>query len=63
MGAALWDVGINTWESSGGNWEQWHQFLEAGGRIHYISLACDDPNRPNIVEELATAGAVSITHL
>ncbi|MBI3922155.1 MAG: hypothetical protein HY318_12110, partial [Armatimonadetes bacterium] len=55
-------VGINTWQSSGGNWEQWHQFLEAGGRMHYVSLACDDPNRPNMVEELAAAGAVGIAH-
>lgn len=56
------EVGINTWQSSGGDWERWRRFHDAGGRMHYLSLAHSDPNRPNVVEELARAGVVGIAH-
>jgi len=52
------EVGINCWQSSGGNCELYRRFTEEGGRIHYLSLGSD----PNDVETLAKAGTIGIAH-
>jgi len=56
------EVGINTWQAGGDNIRIRQQFREAGGEMHYLSLAHDDPDRPGSVEELARGGALGVIH-
>ena len=56
------EVGINTWQSGGGDYQRWRSFLDAGGEMHYLSLAHHDPERPELIGEIARAGALGIAH-
>jgi len=56
------EVGVNAWQSGGGDIHRWRAFVEAGGAMHYVSLAHDDPDRPGLVAELAEGGAVGIAY-
>lgn len=55
--------GINTWQSGpGANLEAWQAFRTAGGKMHYVSLARKEPDRPSLIAELAAAGVIGIAH-
>jgi len=62
----LWhcqELGINTWQSGpGANLALYRQFREQGGQMHYISLASDTPDVPDLIEQLVAGGAIGIAH-
>ncbi len=53
------EVGINCWQSSGGNIELYKRFVDEGGQMHYISLAT---NNAQEIERLARAGCIAVAH-
>ena len=56
------ELGVNTWQSGEVNLELWRHYREAGGRMHFISLAADDPADPEQAKRLAEAGVLGIAH-
>ncbi len=56
------ELGINTWQSTKVNLESYREFREQGGKMHYISLAQEDPNDPDLIGQLASAGTIGIAH-
>lgn len=56
------DHGINTWQSGLGNLDAYRQYVESGGQMHYISLAQDDPEQPELLPRLVAAGTIGIAH-
>ncbi len=56
------DLGINTWQSSGGDHARWQRFREQGGQMHYMCIAGPDPGNPGLVQQLAEAGVLGIAH-
>ena len=55
-------LGINTWQSGPGNLDLYRAFGEAGGEMHYISLAQEDERNPGMLERVVDAGAVGVAH-
>jgi hypothetical protein len=55
-------LGINTWQSGPGNLDAYKTYREQGGQMHYIALAREDPDDPNVLERLASAGTIGIAH-
>jgi hypothetical protein len=56
------EVGINTYQSGGGEVARWQAYVESGGELQFISLAHNDPEQPEHIGHLAKAGAVGIAH-
>jgi hypothetical protein len=56
------ELGINTWQSGPQNLDVYRAYREAGGEMHYISLARENPNHPNRLARLADAGVVGVAH-
>lgn len=52
------EVGINAWQASGGNVDLYRRFIEAGGRMHYLSLGRD----PEDIAPLVRGGCLGIAH-
>jgi len=52
-------VGINCWQSSGGNIELYKRFVDEGGQMHYISLGTDNAQE---IERLARGGCIAVAH-
>jgi hypothetical protein len=55
-------LGINTWQSGPGNLDAYRAYREQGGEMHYIALARRDPDDPDVLERLASAGTIGIAH-
>jgi hypothetical protein len=55
-------LGINTWQSGPGNLDAYRAFCEQGGEMHYISLVQDDPDHPDVIERLVSAGTIGLAH-
>jgi hypothetical protein len=55
-------LGINTWQSGPGNLEAYQAYQGQGGRMHYISLARHDPDQPDLLDRLVSAGTIGIAH-
>ncbi len=55
-------AGINTWQSGPGNLDAYRTFRERGGEMHYIALASDQWDGPDVLETLTAAGAIGIAH-
>lgn len=60
--AACGAQGINTWQAGPANLEQLRRYREGGGEVHFISLAAEEYNGPEIVETLAAAGTLGVAH-
>jgi len=56
------ELGVNTWQSGGGNLAQWQDHCAAGGQMQFISLAAPNPNDPDEPRRLAQAGVLGIAH-
>jgi hypothetical protein len=57
------ELGINTWQSGPGrNLDAYQAHRVAGGEMHYISLARHDPDRPDLLGQLAAAGVIATAH-
>ena len=55
-------LGINAWQSGPGNLELYRAFGEAGGQLHYISLAQENERDPDMLERVVGAGAAGVAH-
>ena len=55
-------LGINTWQSGPCNLDAYRAYCEQGGEMHYISLARQDPDHPDLIAQLAAAGVIGIAH-
>lgn len=57
------ELGINTWQSGPGrNLAAYQAYRAAGGEMHYISLARRDPDHPELLAQLASAGVIATAH-
>ena len=56
------ELGINAWQSGPPNLDAYRAFREAGGEMHYISLAQETADRPRLIDDLAAAGVIGIAH-
>lgn len=56
------ELGINTWQSGEINLGLWRRYIDSGGRMHFISLAANNPEDPKQIERLAKAGVLGIAH-
>jgi len=56
------EVGINTWQSSGGDHQRWRRFRDQGLQLQYICITSEDPENPKQVEEMARAGVLGLAH-
>ena len=55
--------GINTWQSGpGGNLEAYNTYRQAGGEMHYIALASESPEYPEVLRDLVNGGTLGIAH-
>ncbi len=55
--------GINTWQSSPGpNLQDYRTYCDAGGQMHYLSLASESPDYPNMLEDLVAGGTIGVAH-
>ena len=52
------EVGINCWQA-GASTELYRQFIDEGGKMHYIAIAAGDPSN---IEKLADGGCIGIAH-
>lgn len=53
------EVGIDCWQSGGGNLEWHRQLIAAGGRMHFLSLEARDAS---ILPALARGGCIGVAH-
>jgi len=60
--AACGAQGINTWQAGPANLEQLRRYRGGGGEVHFISLAAEQYNGPEIVGTLAQAGTLGVAH-
>ena len=54
--------GINTWQSGPQNLDLYKHHRKAGGGLHYISLASEGPDDPDVIRRIVDAGAIAIAH-
>jgi len=52
-------VGINCWQSGGGNFALYRRLIEEGGKMHFISLESGNPGN---LQELARGGCIGVAH-
>ena len=55
-------LGINAWQSGPRNLDLYRAFAQAGGQMHYISLAQEDEGDPSMLERVVDAGAIGVAH-
>ena len=55
-------AGINTWQSSLCNLEDYRDYVDGGGELHFISLAADREEQPTMLEDLVSAGTLGVAH-
>ncbi|MBM4039846.1 MAG: hypothetical protein FJ290_15170 [Planctomycetes bacterium] len=53
------EVGINAWQSGCGNLPLYRRFLDEGGKMHFLSIECDNPKA---IETLKEGGCIAIAH-
>jgi len=56
------EVGINCFQSSGGDWQLYRMFVDSGGQMHYISLGEDFYRGTVPIETIAKSGCIAIAH-
>ena len=54
--------GINTWQSGPGNLEAYQTYVAGGGAMHYIALASDSEQDPDMLERLVAGGTIGVAH-
>jgi hypothetical protein len=55
------EVGINGWQSSGGNVDLYQRFRQEGGQMHYMSIEAQRDDDSNL-QRLADVGAIACAH-
>lgn len=54
------EVGINTWQSGGRNFELYRRFVDSGGTMHFLSI--ESARTADILPQLAKGGCVGVAH-
>jgi len=54
--------GINTWQSGPVNLEAYQTYVASGGTMHYIALASDSEQEPDMLERLVAGGTIGVAH-
>ncbi len=54
--------GINTWQSGPVNLEAYQTYVASGGTMHYIALASDSEQDPDMLERLVAGGTIGVAH-
>jgi hypothetical protein len=55
------EVGINCWQSGGGNFELYRRFVDSGGKMHFLSIEAGKTSI-SILPKLAKGGCVGVAH-
>jgi len=53
------EVGINCWQSGGGNFELYRRFIDQGGKMHFLSI---ESGKTKILPTLAKGGCIGVAH-
>jgi hypothetical protein len=53
------EVGINCWQSGGGNFDLYRRFVDSGGKMHFLSI---EAGKTSILPKLAKGGCVGVAH-
>lgn len=53
------EVGINCWQSGGGNFELYRRFVDSGGKMHFLSI---EAGKTSIFPKLAKGGCIGVAH-
>jgi len=53
------DEGVNCWQSGLGNIDLYRQYVDAGGRMHYIAI---DAGGPESIAKLKAGGCIAVAH-
>jgi len=57
------EVGVNCWQSGGGNLPWYRKFRELGGEMRFISLGCGEHDaHGDELERLSAAGCIAVAH-
>jgi hypothetical protein len=57
------ELGVNCWQSAGGNFAWYRRFREEGGTLHYLTLGESYyPNGTPPLAELAAGGCIGVAH-
>ena len=56
------EQGINTYQASKGNLGAYRQYVDQGGRMHYLALWNERPDDPTALDELVAGGTIGIVH-
>jgi hypothetical protein len=56
------ELGINTYQASRGNLDAYRQYVDGGGKLHYLALWSDHPDRPTDLDELVSGGTIGVVH-
>ncbi len=60
--AACEAAGINTWQSGPGNLEDYRTYVSGQGTLHYIALASEREDDPDMLERLVAGGTIGVAH-
>jgi len=55
------EVGINCWQSGGGAFETYRRFVDAGGKMHFLSLEAGKTS-VSFLPKLAKGGCIGVAH-
>jgi hypothetical protein len=55
------EVGINCWQSGGGAFDVYRQFVDAGGKMHFLSLEAGKTS-VSYLPKLAKGGCIGVAH-
>jgi hypothetical protein len=56
------ELGVNTYQASGGNLRAYRHYVDQGGTLHYLALWRDDPDNPAALGELVAGGTIGVVH-
>jgi hypothetical protein len=54
------ELGVNCWQSGGGNFELYRRFVDEGGQMHFLSIEHAKSKAP--LEDLARGGCIGVAH-
>ena len=54
------EVGINCWQSGGGNFELYRRFVDEGGKMHFLAIEAGEPGGAS--PKLAKGGCIGVAH-
>jgi len=56
------ELGVNAYQASRGNLDAYREYLDQGGKLHYLALWRDNPDEPAALDELVAGGTIGVVH-